>query len=281
MKFFKPNSEIYIPDGSGITSALSRTTHMAISAHQDDVEIMAFKGITETFQKPDKHFTAVIATDGAGSARDGRYASYTDEDMKKIRRIEQKNAACVGAYGALVLLDYKSGEMKDAADKNYEADLEKLFSVARPEIIYTHNLADKHDSHCAVVLKTIKALRALKKENQPKKVYGCEVWRGLDWLNDEDKAALDVSGFDSLAAALLGVFDSQIAGGKRYDLATDGRRRANATYFASHAVDNAEKLSFALDITPLIHDDTDVTDYIGHYIDKFKEDVVSRLKKLL
>ena len=36
-------------------------------------------------------------------------------------------------------------------------------------------------------------------------------------------------------AALIGVFDSQIAGGKRHDLAVLGRRRANATYNASHA----------------------------------------------
>jgi len=39
---------------------------------------------------------------------------------------------------------------------------------------------------------------------------------------------------ENLQFALLGVFESQIAGGKRYDLALMGRRRANATYFESH-----------------------------------------------
>ena len=63
------------------------------------------------------------------------------------------------------------------------------------------------------------------------------MWRDLDWLMDADKVVFDVSAHENLQAALLGVFDSQICGGKRYDLATMGRRRANATYFASHGVD--------------------------------------------
>lgn len=281
MKFYKPNSEIFIPKGGDAIDAIKKTTHMAIAAHQDDIEIMAFKGVVETFLKKDKSFTALVATDGAGSAREGRYSDYTDDDMKAIRRIEQKNAASIGDYGALLLLDYKSSEMKDPADKNFEADLAKIFAVASPEVIYTHNLADKHDSHCGVVIKAIKAMRELPADRRPKHVYGCEVWRGLDWLSDEDKTAFDVSGYDSLSAALLGVFDSQIAGGKRYDLATEGRRLANATYFASHSVDNAQKMSFALELTPLINGNGDIADFIGSYIEKFKQDVVNRLKKVL
>ncbi|MEI9866262.1 MAG: hypothetical protein WDN00_17245 [Limisphaerales bacterium] len=59
-------------------------------------------------------------------------------------------------------------------------------------------------------------------------MIGCEVWRNLDWLGDNEKFLMDVSGHDKLAARLNGVFASQIAGGKRYDLATLGRRSANA-----------------------------------------------------
>jgi hypothetical protein len=61
-------------------------------------------------------------------------------------------------------------------------------------------------------------------------VLGCEVWRNLDWLLDEDKQGLPVDDRPNLAAALSGVFDSQISGGKRYDLAVQGRRLANATF---------------------------------------------------
>ncbi len=281
MEFFKKNAEIFVPDGIDKAAALKRTTHMAIAAHQDDVEIMAMDGVVKTFMKPDAFFTAVVCTDGAGSAREGKYADFTDEDMKNIRRQEQKKAAVVGNYGALVLLDHTSKEMKDPSNENFESDLSNIFAAAKPQTVYTHNLADKHDSHCAVAVKTIKFLRSLPKSCKPQNVYGCEVWRSLDWLNDTDKTVFDLSGFDSLSAALLGVFDSQIAGGKRYDLATEGRRKANATYYASHAVDNSDKLTFGLDLTPLINDNSDITDYICSYIDKFKKDVIDRLKNLM
>ncbi len=69
--------------------------------------------------------------------------------------------------------------------------------------------------------------------NVPQRLVGCEVWRALDWMVDSDKVMMNLSAHENLQFALLGVFDSQIAGGKRYDLASMGRRRANATYFES------------------------------------------------
>ena len=96
---------------------------------------------------------------------------------------------------------------------------------------------------------------------------------------DEDKVVFDVSQHENLQAALLGVFDSQIAGGKRYDLAALGRRRANATYYASHGVDVATGLVYAMDLTPLVLDETmDVASYVRGYIDRFADEVLSRLR---
>ena len=67
---------------------------------------------------------------------------------------------------------------------------------------------------------------------------------------------LNVESHENLAAALLGVFDSQICGGKRYDLATMGRRRAHATYFASHGVDESTSLTFAtMHLAPISRSD--------------------------
>ncbi len=66
---------------------------------------------------------------------------------------------------------------------------------------------------------------------------------------------LDVSHHANLAAALLGVFDSQISGGKRYDLATAGRRLANATYFDARSADKCTAIDWAVDLTPPIEDE--------------------------
>ena len=281
MQFHNPNSEVYAPDGSSGDLALLRTTHLAIGAHQDDLEIMAWHGILECFGNSEQSFTGVTVTNGAGSARDGVYAHFTDEQMQAVRRVEQKKAAFVGEFSAHVFLDYTSGEVKDGKNAHVVEDLKKLIAAAKPRVIYTHNLADKHDTHVGVVLRVIRALRELPADERPERLYGCEVWRNLDWMNDKDKVVFDVSAHENLAASLVGIFDSQIAGGKRYDIATLGRRRANATYFESHATDVATSVIFGIDLTPLIADASiDPNTYIQSFINRFAEEVTNRIAKL-
>ena len=281
MKLTLDTAEVFVPDGKPVEAALARTTHMAVGAHQDDLEIMAFAGILECFQREDKWFTGVIATNGSGSARDDQYKDYTDEAMREVRMAEQKKAAVLGEYAAQALLDHPSASIKDGANTGPVDDLVALLSAAKPEIVYTHNLADKHDTHVGTTLKLVEAIRALPAPDRPKRLFGCEVWRDLDWMIDEDKVALDVSGHENLQAALLGVFDSQICGGKRYDLATMGRRKAHATYHASHGVDATTGLIFAMDLTPLVVDEAKTPlELAQEHMRRFQEEIEGRLGKL-
>jgi LmbE family N-acetylglucosaminyl deacetylase len=281
MKFCLPTAEVFIPDGLPVEQALERTTHIAIAAHQDDIEIMAAGPILECFQQKDLWFTGVIVTDGRGSPRDDLYKDYTDEDMRVVRFKEQKKAAVVGEFAAQVFLDYPSKIIKDASQPDPVTDLVALLKSTRPQVVYTHNPADKHDTHVGVALRTITAIRTLPETERPKKLYGCEVWRDLDWMLDGDKVQFDLTKHENLQAALLGVFDSQICGGKRYDLASLGRRRANATYAESHGVDLTMGLSYGMDLTPLIMDlDKDVAAFVQELIQRFAEDVKSRLLRV-
>jgi LmbE family N-acetylglucosaminyl deacetylase len=280
MKLSQPKAEIWIPDGSTELLALERTTHMGISAHQDDIEIMALEGILACFGKPDAWFSAVIVTDGAGSARDSLYANYTNEEMQVVRRVEQKKAAFVGEYSCVAFLDHASSAVKDARNPQPKADLKAIMAAARPSVIYTHNLADKHDTHVSTALRTIAAIRELPPDQRPKKLYGCEVWRDLDWLDDNDKVVFRLDQHENIATSLVGVFDSQIVGGKRYDLATMGRRRAHATYHESHSVDAAQMLNFGMDLTPLVHDEKLApAEYVSGFIRRFGENVNSKIRK--
>jgi LmbE family N-acetylglucosaminyl deacetylase len=198
-----------------------------------------------------------------------------------VRFGEQRKAADVGEYAAQVLLDYPSKMVKDPTRNELVEDLITLLRATKPKIVYTHNLADKHDTHVAVSLRLIQALRSLAPDERPAQVIGCEIWRSLDWMVDSEKIVMDVSEHQNLQAALLGVFDSQIAGGKRYDSAALGRRLANATFFESHAVDKSIGLIFGMDLTPLIQDPSlDVSSYVLEYIDHFSQDVTSRIGRL-
>ena len=281
MKFNSKTAEVYIPNGLPLEQALARTTHLCVAAHQDDIEIMAAQPILACFHQADKAFTGVVVTDGRGSPRDGLYKDYTDEAMRLVRFGEQRKAADVGEYAAQVLLDYPSKMVKDPTCNELVEDLITLLRATKPKVVYTHNLADKHDTHVAVSLRLIQALRHLEPAERPAQVVGCEIWRSLDWMVDSEKFVMDVSEHQNLQAALLGVFDSQIAGGKRYDSAALGRRLANATFFESHAVDKSNGLIFGMDLTPLIQDPSlDVSSYILNYIDHFSQDVTSRIGRL-
>ncbi len=281
MKLHLDTAEIFVPDGAPIEEALARTTHVAIGAHQDDIEIMAYHGILRCFQRRDQWFCGVVMTNGSGSPRDALYADYTDEEMQIIRRQEQKKAAIVGEYGAQILLDYPSSAVKDSSNKAPVEDLRAVLEKTRPRVVYTHNLADKHDTHVSTALRVIEAIRSLPAAERPQQLYGCEVWRDLDWMVDEDKVAFDVSAHENLQRALLGIFDSQVCGGKRYDLATMGRRRANATYYASHEVDVATGMIFAMDLTPLIEEpEREIRAYVQEFVDRFGREVTERLRKL-
>ncbi len=274
MKFHFDTAEIYVPDGVSVEEALARTTHLCIAAHQDDIEIMAAQPIIECFQQDDKWFTGVVVTNGRGSPRNGIYGKYTDDEMRDVRFKEQRKAAFVGEFSAQIMLDYPSSMVKDGRQSAPVDDLLAILRATRPQYVYTHNLADKHPTHVGVAMRVLSALRTLNAESQPSKVYGCEVWRSLDWMRDAEKVIMNNSTQKNLQAALLGVFDSQISGGKRYDLATMGRRIANATFFESHDVDEASDLSYAMDLTPLMQNpELDISEYVKGFIDRFSDDV--------
>jgi LmbE family N-acetylglucosaminyl deacetylase len=281
MKFNQSTAEFFIPDGISTERALARTTHLAVGAHQDDIEIMAIEPILKCFQQLDFWFCAVVMADGRGSPRDDIYRNYTDEEMRVVRFKEQKKAAVIGEYAIQILLDYPSPAIKDPTIKQPVEDLVLILKSTHPQFVYTHNLADKHDTHVGTALRVIEAIRQLPANERPEKLYGCEVWRSLDWLLDDDKVLFDLSTHENLQTALLGVFDSQICGGKRYDLASMGRRKANATYFESHGLDNTQGLSFGMDLTPLIIDDQrSITGFIQEYLERFAKDVTARLTRV-
>ena len=281
MQLKNPNADVYAPDGSSVAEALVKTTHLAVGAHQDDIEFMAMHGVLECFGQADRWFSGVTVTDGAGGPRSGLYEKYSDDEIRKIRVAEQRKAALVGDYACQIQLGFPSAVVKDAANEDVVAYLKAIFEGATPEVVYLHNPADKHDTHVACCLRSIAALKSLPEDKRPKKVYGCEVWRDLDWLLDSDKEILRLYDRANIAEALCGVFDSQISGGKRYDLAVQGRQVANATFYESHEVDKYERLSFAMDLTPLIENTSlSVADYTLSLLRNLKDDITDRMVRM-
>lgn len=285
MKLSRPDSDIFLPEiSAGLTpeAALARTTHLCVIAHQDDIEINAYPAVAVCYGRTDKFFTGVVMTNGAGSARTGKYGHVTDAQMQEIRKEEQRTAARLGKYNLQLQLSHASGDVKKSGHAGVAADLAAIFGGCRPSVVYLHQPADKHDTHVGCFLRCIEAIRALPRDRRPARVLGVEGWRDLDWLADNDKVPMDASANPELAEKLVAVFDSQIAGGKRYDLAAMGRRLANATFFASHSTDKTNAISLAMDLTPLVQDDTlSVADFTLRHIENLRADVAGRLAKMI
>ena len=277
-----PRARLVIPDGLAGPEAVRRTTHLGIGAHQDDLEFMAFHGILACYDRSDRWFGGVTITDGRGSSRAGKFKDWTDDQIAAERIREQDAAAVIGQYSFMAQLGYPSASVRDARETAVRDDLLRILEAARPEVVYLHNLADKHDTHVGCALRCIEALRCLPKADRPKQIYGCEVWRDLDWLVDAEKTPMPVSARPELAKALNEVFATQIAGGKRYDLAVIGRRTANATFSQAHSTDQETAMQWAMDLTPLVQDDAlDPLAYVVGFIDRLKADVTERLRQSL
>lgn len=285
MKFHHSHSSILFDERhfASPSIALQSISHLAIGAHQDDIEIMAMEGIAHCLKQRDKFFGAITCTSGSGSARSGEYSHYTDEQMQGVRKEEQEQAARLGQYGYLAQLGYSSAEVKTSAKQGpLLEDLHQILSNATPDVIYTHNLMDKHDTHIAVVLKVIEVLRSLPEGKWPKRFIGCEVWRGLDWILDSDKVQMSVEVDDQFVTQMVNIFKSQVEGGKRYDLATLGRMHANSTFSESHAVDQSNKKWYGIDLMPLLKDlSLSPLEYVKQLQENLYQDINQRITRYL
>jgi LmbE family N-acetylglucosaminyl deacetylase len=272
----RPGSEIFVPDsGTSGTAALSRTTHLGVGAHADDLEILAIHGILAAYAAPDRWFTGVVVTDGAGTPG----GTPDREQLRETRRREQKQAAVLGRYGAVALLDHSSQSVQEPADPSLVADLAFLLRATRPGVVYTHALSDAHDTHVAVTLRLLAACRELAPAERPERIFGCEVWRDLDWVAPADRITLAVDDHEELQEALIAVFQSQIGAGKRYDRAVLGRRHANAVFSESHSVDRHRSVVRAMDLTPLAAGG-DPAEFVAGLVRRLERDVVDRIARL-
>jgi LmbE family N-acetylglucosaminyl deacetylase len=280
MKLSSPSARVFSPSGLAPTEALRVTRQLGVVAHADDLEIAAIKGILDCYEAPIPSFSGVVVCDGVGAPRQGADAGAADEDYRRSRENEQEVAATVGRYAAVAFLGHPSAAVR-AGLPDVGTDLDQLLQQVKADVIYTHSPLDAHDTHVAVVLELIDALRRCPSEQRPARVIGCEVWRDLDWLPESHRVALDVGKHQDLQQELIRAFGSQTAG-KRYDLASLGRRQAHATFRHADRADETSGLVFGVDLTPLLAADApSVEQFSLQLVEVFQRDTAARLGRLM
>lgn len=280
MKFSQPSADFYAPHGQDPMANLATSTHLGIGAHADDLEILAFPGIAACHAHPTDRFSGVVVTDGAGAPRTGPFAHTTDTELIPLRRQEQKAAADLGRYASVLQLGYPSASIRQGDRSKLVADLLQIFHHAKPRVVYLHNPADRHETHLAVLLACLEALRQLPPSSLPKEIYGCEVWGDLDWVPPAHLVRLPCSAPPDFGPSLLRLFRSQVEGGKRYDLAAAGRRRAQATFGDASTPDSADEVVLALDLRPLLQPKApSLSDFVGQLIHESHTTTLARIQK--
>ncbi|NBR70685.1 MAG: PIG-L family deacetylase [Proteobacteria bacterium] len=280
MKFSQPSADLYAPGGKDPWAGLSSTTHLGIGAHADDLEILAFPGIAACFQHPKNRFSGIVVTDGAGAPRSGPFAQTSDVELIQLRRAEQRRAADLGHYASVIQLAHPSPAVRQSDRSAVIGDLVKIFEAAQPQTLYLHNPADRHETHIAVLLACIEALRQLPESSRPKEIYGCEVWGDLDWVPSSQVVRLPCPAPETLGTSLLDCFQSQIAGGKRYDRAALGRRYAQATFGNPNQPDSEQEIVLALDLRPLLDTNLSLQNFLAPIFDLFRTQTLARIDKL-
>jgi LmbE family N-acetylglucosaminyl deacetylase len=269
---------VFVPDAVDEQGALSRSTHLAIGAHPDDLELIGIHGISACMDRDDRWFSGVVVTDGAGSARSGRYSSMSDGEIAEIRKQEQIDAAHLGQYSMAIQLGYASSALLGGFCETLIEALRGILDRSQPETLYLHNPVDRHATHVAVCLHAIEALRRLDSDHRPEEIFGVEVWRSLDWVSSSTRLVLDVSDADDIQQRLLSTYKSQLEGGKRYDVAIRARNVANATFSSEREVDSVKQGSYALDLMPLVRDRAlTVTGYVASLMAGMKLEIASNL----
>jgi len=280
LKFSQPLASAHAPLAGNWLSALASTTHLGIGAHPDDLEIMAYPGICACRGQRDLHFSGVVATDGAGAPRSGSSLKLSGPDLVQVRMEEQKQAADLGGYTAILQLAHPSSEIRGSGRNALTTDLLQIFQSAKPKVLYLHNPADRHETHLAVLLACLEALRRLAPSEQPEEIYGCEVWGDLDWVPTKQVVRLPCPAPADFGPSLLRVFRSQVDG-KRYDLAAAGRRRAQATFADAYNPDQAEEVVLALDLKPLVENSKlTLAEFASSLTGEFQKQTLERIRRL-
>lgn len=249
----------------------AKNTYLIVAAHHDDGEFMGSGPIVESFKDENIQIVMVIISDGQGSSRTGKFKDVTNEEMIKIRIKEQQEASEIGHYNKVYFLEHTSKDIKDKNLTSIDDELLKIIEIEKPIKIFTHSIFDKHNTHVCSALHLLNACKRTKHDF--KEVIGLEVWRNLDWLSDKDKIQFDLSSYEETLTKMLNVYESQIEGGKRYDLATLGRWRSNATYYNPHSVDTASLISNGVDMTPLFKGEESIDQFITRLTSNFIKEV--------
>ena len=148
-----------IPDQISAPEAQARTSTSALARTKTTWNLWPFMVLLPAMVKMARGSVGSPAQMAAVALAPGAFAGKTDAEMQTIRANEQRRAAEIGQYSYVGQLGFTSAAIKDPATRGKLVDqLEQHLIYTQPEVLYTHNPADKHATHVAVFHAVVEAL---------------------------------------------------------------------------------------------------------------------------
>ena len=259
---------------------METTNLLAIGAHHDDIEVMAMDGILKAYGSKKYSFYACVLSDGAHFSKMGKYSDISDKEMIETRNQEQIRASQIGEYANLVFLKHTREDIENNEKDVVIKNIQKVILEVQPDVVYTHNIFDKGDIHTLTAIRVIEAILGLEEDKRPRLLYGCEIFRSLDWLPDKYKVVFDLSENKELQSRLIGVYDTRMEQSRNYNKAVVGRKLAHATFGNSNSSIDEEKLIwYGINLTPVIQKGITLDEYCVKILNDFNKELLEYIKK--
>src|SRR5258707_471044 len=126
--------------GGGIAAKLRELVETGRCEYHEELLSEIPRSLLDLLQLPG------LGPKGVSPPRRAPWPDHPDDGGGPVRRREQKRGGRGGDRAGVVLLDHRGEEAKPPRPPPVVADLAAILSAARPEVVYTHNLADKHDT---------------------------------------------------------------------------------------------------------------------------------------
>ncbi len=259
------------------TKVPATTNLLAIASHHDDIELMAMDGVLKAYGSKKYAFYACVVGDASNCNKIGKYADCSDKELMETRNQEQARASQIGEYEDLILLKKSQSDIEDLDNTTIVKELQKIILDINPDVVYTHNIFDRNLSHVRLALKVIEAILALPEESRPRLLYGCEIFRSLDWLPERYRVNFDISDNKEIQSRLIGVYDTMAEHSQNFAKAVVGRKLSNATFLGDKMGEEDKMLWFGLNLTPVISKGIPLKDYVIKILNDYNKEMLDNI----
>lgn len=180
---------------------------LVIAAHPDD-EVLGSGGAMALHNIKGDEVHVLFMTDGVSSR---------GNDLTEIsnRQLSAQNAGKILGVKSITFLDYPDNQMDSVPLLKIVQDIEKAFSIVKPNIIYTHHAGDLNIDH-QITHKAVMTASRPQPECCVREIYTFEILSSTEWAAQSSDSVflpnyyVDISSVIDLKVQAMNIYEKEI-----------------------------------------------------------------------